>query len=103
MDITVYFKRLSSLRLSILAYSKCTADREPEGRMLLEEWCSGAIRSDCTQKSRVVGEVGSVRDNGRLQICPHQQGVVRPIYPERRIHHGQQHLQLEASGHARRL
>src|SRR6266481_8279369 len=103
MEITVYFKRLNSSCLSILIYSKRTADGELERRMLLEEGLSTAVGGNRIQKRGVVGEVRPVRDDGGLQIGPHQHGVISPVDPEGRIYHGQQNLHLHTGGHARRL
>src|ERR1700704_4443725 len=57
MRITVYFKRLTPCVLTILIYSKCTADREFEGGMLFKERGGCSVVGDSVQKSGVVREV----------------------------------------------
>src|SRR5215469_8980730 len=100
MRITVYFKRLNSLRLSLLAYSECAADGELEGGMFLKEGGGRPVGSDGIQKRCVVGEVRAVGDDRRLEVGANQQRVVGPIDPERRVDHGEQHLHFEAGRHA---
>src|ERR1700691_265246 len=110
---TQFFVKLKLLDfVSILTYCNrphrgCASERPANGEaeqiVLLEERVGVAERRNGVEKGRLVREDRAVRHDRRLQILPHQQGVVRPIDAEWRLHHGQQDLQFQTGGHARAL
>src|SRR5579871_6089543 len=77
-----------------------STNREAESGVPLEKRNRLANRGDGVLVSSIVGKVGTIGHDGRLQVAAEKAGIVGPVKPERSVHHGHQDLQLESGGDA---
>src|SRR5262245_61305066 len=78
--------------------SESPADCKPEHRLLFEIRQGLPILCHGVDERGLVREGRAVRHDRRLEKLADDGGIVRPVQPEGRIHHGEHHLKLDAGG-----
>src|SRR3954451_18494590 len=82
---------------------KGPTDGEAEHRPLFVERILLSEGRNRVEEGRRVRKRGTVRNDRRLENLPDDQWIVRPIQPERRVHHRQHYLQFETGRGSRLL